>query len=111
MRATPALLHFLHLYFTFAGTIRVAPDTAPAPPGRFAAIVYCNATAVGGESRTWLGVKRMFAVLAHLRIPTKAGPGRRRLAACADQEPNLLKEKQLPNNEKITANTTLSVLL
>lgn len=64
MRATPALLHFLHLYFTFAGTIRVAPDTAPTPPGWFAAIVYCNATAVGGESRTWLGVKRMFAVMA-----------------------------------------------
>jgi hypothetical protein len=29
----------------------------------------------------------------------------------ADQEPNLLKEKQLPSNEKISVNTTLSVLL
>ncbi|WP_166889575.1 hypothetical protein [Massilia sp. CCM 8734] len=30
---------------------------------------------------------------------------------CADQEPNSLKEIQLTDNEKISANTTLIVLL
>jgi hypothetical protein len=98
-------------YFTFAGTIRVAPDYCSSPTGPTSAIVYCNATAVGGEGRKWLEGNRLLPFDCASRNPTKAGPGRRRLAACADQEPNLLKEKHLPNKEKLTSDTTLSVLL
>jgi hypothetical protein len=100
MRATPALLHFLHLYFTFAGTIRVAPDYRFSPTGPTSAIVYCNATAVGGEGREWLEGKRLSPFDCAPRNPTKAGPGRRRFVACADQEPNLLKEKTTSEQRK-----------
>ena len=56
---------------------------------------------------------------ANERLPVDRAPRRRNQSwpqpptpRCrADQEPNLLKEKQLPNNEKISTHTTLSVLL
>ena len=77
MRATPALLHFLHLYFTMAGMTCVACDACHSPTGPTSALVYCNATAVGGENREWLSGKRTFTV-------DSVSPPQPKLALAAD---------------------------
>jgi hypothetical protein len=70
-----------------------------------------KATAVGGKAIVWLRGKRTLATDCAPRRRNQSWPQPPAPCCYADQEPNLLKEKQLPNNEKISTDTTLSVLL
>jgi hypothetical protein len=105
--------HFLHLYITFC---RHDPRHAAANPthgqtGPFSALSPLQSNRCWGQVLEWLQGKRTLAIDRASRRRNQSWPWPPTPCCRADQEPNLLKEIQLPNNEKISTNTTLSVLL
>jgi hypothetical protein len=112
MRASPALLTFYTFTSPFAGTIRATPPpTQPLGPWPVCGIESTAKQLLLGAGPRVVARKATLAIDRATRCRNQSWPWPPTPCCRADQEPNLLKEKQLPNSEKISTDTTLSVLL
>jgi hypothetical protein len=112
MQASPSLLTFYTFTSPFAGTIRATPPpTQPSAIPGLRGMSLLQSNSCWGQDHEWLRGKRTLAIDCASRRRNQSWPWPPTPCCRADQEPNLLKEIQLPNNEKISTNTTLSVLL
>ncbi|MES3021194.1 MAG: hypothetical protein V4857_06370 [Pseudomonadota bacterium] len=99
-----AILHFLHLYITLLKQPAVSAEQYRFGRGLAGSVrgphfwqkFYCKMTAVGGENLAWLGAIECRCLRRVVRRFNQSWPWPPTRAFCADQEPNLLDEKQRP---------------